>query len=50
MKIINDYYDNIKAGGHPFEDAAIFHCCFEINIHSLTATAKRAESFSTVCP
>ncbi|HSD58295.1 MAG TPA: Fic family protein [Methanotrichaceae archaeon] len=34
-KIINDYYDNIKAGGHPFEEAVIFHYHFEM-IHPFT--------------
>jgi len=31
--IIDEYYSNIKAGGHPFEEAVIFHYRFEM-IHS----------------
>lgn len=35
MKIITNYYNNIKGGGHPFEEAMIFHYRFEM-IHPFT--------------
>jgi Fic family protein len=33
--IIDDYYSNVKASGHPFEEAALFHYHFEM-IHPFT--------------
>jgi len=35
LKIINDYYENIKHGWHPFEEAILFHYQFEM-IHPFT--------------
>jgi len=35
LKIINDYYENIKHGWHPFEEAILFHYWFEL-IHPFT--------------
>jgi Fic family protein len=34
-KIISDYYDNVGAGAHPFEEAVLFHYHFEM-IHPFT--------------
>ena len=34
-KIIGNYYNNIRAGAHPFEEAALFHYHFEM-IHPFT--------------
>jgi Fic family protein len=29
-RIIDDYYEHLKSGGHPFEEAAMFHYQFEM--------------------
>jgi Fic family protein len=34
-KIINNYYNNVEAGAHPFEEAVLFHYHFEM-IHPFT--------------